>query len=77
MASYGQACMHDLQPMQFDVLKSTMPSLRLNRADVGQIVTQGASAQWLHRMTENERFVSGHVPCSTYFTQVRFTPRGT
>jgi hypothetical protein len=37
--------MHDLQPMQFDVSKSTIPSLRLNSADVGQIVTQGASVQ--------------------------------
>jgi hypothetical protein len=69
--------MHDLHPMQFDVSKSTIPSFRLNSADVGQIVTHGASVQWLQRITENDRFVSGHVPCSTYFTHVRFTPSGT
>jgi len=69
--------MHDLHPIQLDVLKSTMPSSRLKSAEVGQIVTHGASEQWLHRMTEKDRIVSGHVPCSTYFTQVRFTPSGT
>lgn len=69
--------MHDLHPMQRDVSKSTIPSVRLNSAEVGQIVTQGASEQWLHRITENVRFVFGHVPFSTYFTHVRFTLRGT
>jgi hypothetical protein len=69
--------MQDLQPMQMLVSKSTMPSDRLCSADVGQIATHGASVQWLQRMTENERMVSGHVPCSTYFTHVRLTPRGT
>jgi hypothetical protein len=69
--------MHDLHPMQMLVSKSTMPSDRLWSAEVGHIVTQGASEQWLQRMMENERMVSGHVPCSTYFTHVRFTPSGT
>jgi len=66
-----------LQPMQMLVSKSTMPSERLNKADVGQIVTQGASVQWLHRIIEKDRSVSGHFPLSTYLTHVRFTPSGT
>jgi hypothetical protein len=37
--------MHDLQPMQRELSKSTMPSGRLKRATVGQIVTQGALSQ--------------------------------
>ena len=44
---------------------------------MGQIDTQGASVQWLQRMTENDRLVSGQVPVSMYLTQVRSTPRGT
>ncbi len=63
--------------MQMLVSKSTMPSARLYNADVGQIVTHGASVQWLQRITEKDRWVSGQVPCSTYFTHVRFTPSGT
>ena len=51
--------MQDLQPMQSELSKSTMPSSRLNSAWVGQIVTQGASVQWLHRMTPMSRCVSG------------------
>jgi len=69
--------MHDLHPIHLLVSKSTMPSDRLYKADVGQIVTHGASVQWLHRMTENDRLVSGQVPFSTYLTHVRFTPSGT
>jgi hypothetical protein len=69
--------MQDLHPMQRSVSKSTMPSSRLNNALVGQMSTQGASVQWLHRITEKKRRVSGHAPFSTYFTHVRFTPRGT
>jgi hypothetical protein len=69
--------MHDLQPIQLLVSKSTIPSDRLNRADVGQIDTHGASEQWLHRMIEKERSAWGHVPLSTYLTQVRLTPSGT
>jgi hypothetical protein len=42
----------------------------------GQIVTHGASAQWLQRITENARRVFGKLPFSTYFTHVRFTPIG-
>jgi hypothetical protein len=34
--------MHALQPMQMDLSKSTMPSVRLNIAVVGHAVTQGA-----------------------------------
>jgi hypothetical protein len=69
--------MQALHPIQLLVSKSTMPSDRLNKAEVGQIATHGASEQWLHRMMENERSALGHVPLSTYFTQVRLTPRGT
>src|SRR5690349_6126322 len=69
--------MHDLHPMQRSLSKSTMPSDRLNRAVVGQIVTQGASVQWLQRRTPNARVDSGNVPESTYFTQVRNCPSGT
>jgi hypothetical protein len=69
--------MQDLHPIQMDVSKSTIPSERLWSADVGQIATHGASVQWLHRMIENDRMVSGHVPFSTYFTHVRLTPSGT
>ncbi len=66
-----------LQPMQRLVSKSTMPSARLNSARVGQIATHGASVQWLHRITEKKRRVSGHSPYSTYYTHVRLTPSGT
>ena len=69
--------MQDLQPMQRSVSKSTMPSSRLYSAVVGQISTQGASVQWLHRITEKNRLVSGQAPFSTYLTQVRLTPSGT
>ena len=44
---------------------------------VGQISTQGASSQWLQRVTWNVRRVSGKTPFSTYLTQVRATPSGT
>ena len=44
---------------------------------VGQISMQGASSQWLQRVTVNVRRVSGNSPFSTYLTQVRATPRGT
>ena len=44
---------------------------------MGQILTQGASVQWLQRITPNERVVSGNDPVSTYFTQVRNWPSGT
>src|SRR5512144_864028 len=66
-----------LQPMQRSLSKSTIPSSRLNKAWVGQIFTHGASVQWLHRITPNERVVSGNSPVSTYFTHVRNCPRGT
>jgi hypothetical protein len=69
--------MHDLHPMQREVSKSTMPSERMKRARVGHIPTQGASTQWLHRMTLKYRLVSGHEPFSTYLTHVRLTPSGT
>ena len=52
MASYGQAFMHDLHPMQTESSKSTMPLSRRKSAVVGQIVMQGASSQWLQRSTE-------------------------
>ena len=52
--------MHDLQPMQRSLSKSTMPSARLKSAWVGQISTHGASSQWLQRITPNERRVSGN-----------------
>jgi len=38
---------------------------------------QGASWQWLQRITEKDLSVSGNEPVSTYLSQVRFTPRGT
>ncbi len=63
--------------MQMSVSKSTMPSDRFCNARVGQIATQGASVQWLHRITEKNRLESGQAPFSMYFTQVRLTPRGT
>ena len=44
--------MHDLQPMQTESSKSTMPLLSRNSAVVGQMVMHGASSQWLHRITE-------------------------
>ena len=44
--------MQPLHPMQRRGSKSTMPSLRVYSAVTGQISTQGASSQWLHRMTE-------------------------
>jgi hypothetical protein len=39
--------------------------------------TQGGLAQWLQRVTWKWRRVSGKAPVSTYFTQVRLTPKGT
>ncbi len=66
-----------LQPMQRSLSKSTMPSSRLYSDSVGQIFTQGASVQWLHRITPKEREVSGKDPLSTYLTQVRNWPTGT
>src|SRR6267378_7558826 len=51
IASYGQAAMQALHPMQIDLSKSTIPSARLNIAVVGQAVTHGASAHWLQRVT--------------------------
>src|SRR5579875_822551 len=66
-----------LQPMQRSLSKSTMPSSRLNNAFVGQIATQGASVQWLHRSTPKARAEVGHCPLSMYFTHVRNCPTGT
>src|SRR5579875_3230128 len=77
MASYGHACMQLLQPMHRSASKSTMPSSRLKSALVGQIVTQGASVQWLQRRTPNDLVACGHSPLSTYLTQVRNWHRGT
>jgi hypothetical protein len=51
MASYGQACMHALQPMQREGSKSTIPSLRRYIAATGQTATQGGLSQWLQRVT--------------------------
>src|SRR4030095_14150418 len=73
IASYGQAAMHALQPMQIDLSKSTMPSGRRNIAPVGQAVTHGAYSHWLHRVTWNARRVCGNAPTSTYLTYVRVT----
>ena len=68
IASYGQAAMHALHPMQALLSKSTIPSARWNMADVGQASTHGASAHWLQRVTWKERRTSGKSPVSTYFT---------
>jgi hypothetical protein len=46
-------------------------------AEVGQIATHGGFAQWLQRVTWNDRFTSGNAPISTDFTHVRYTPSGT
>ncbi len=69
--------MQALQPMQRRRSKSTIPSGRRKSAVVGQISTQGASSQWLQRVTVKVRRVSGNSPFSTYLTQVRATPSGT
>jgi len=69
--------MQDLQPIQRFLSKSTMPSSRKNKASTGQISTQGASVQWLQRITEKSRRVCGNSPFSTCFTQVLLTPTGT
>src|SRR5260370_6908867 len=69
--------MEALQSMQRLGWKSTIPSRRVKSAVVGQISTQGASSQWLQRVTVKVRRVSGNTPFSTYLTQVRATPRGT
>ena len=76
-ASYGQAFMHDLQPMQLSSWKSTTPLSARNSAFVGQMVMHGASSHWLQRITEKCRLASGNFPVSMYFTQVRLTPKGT
>src|SRR3989304_6148113 len=77
MASYGHACMHARHPMHASRSTSTMPSSRFLRALTGQIVTHGASVQWLHRWTRKLRLTLGNAPTSTYFTHVRKLPRGT
>ncbi len=69
--------MQALQPMQRPPSKSTIPSRRRKSAVVGQISTQGASWQWLQRVTWKVRRVSGNAPFSMYLTQVRATPTGT
>src|SRR5437870_3243394 len=76
-ASYGQAWVQALHPIQRRLSKSTMPSFLVKSAVTGQISTHGASAQWLQRMTENSLRVSGNVPFSIYLTHVRLTPTGT
>ncbi len=77
IASYGQAAMHALQPMQTLLSKSTIPSGRRNIAPVGQAATHGASSHWLQRVTWKERRTCGKTPTSTAFTYVRVTPSGT
>jgi hypothetical protein len=51
-----------LQPMQRSLSKSTIPSLRLYSALVGQIFTHGASVQWLQRITPKSRVLFGNAP---------------
>ena len=68
--------MHALQPIHLPASKSTIPSSRMNKAVTGQMGTQGASEQWLHRMTLKARCVLGKPPFSMYLTQVRLTPIG-
>ena len=68
IASYGQAAMHALQPMQIRLSKSTMPSSRRYIASVGHAATHGASSHWLHRVTWNARRACGKVPTSTDLT---------
>ena len=63
--------------MQLPSSKSTTPLGARYSAEVGQTAMQGASSHWLQRITVNWRATSGKVPVSTYFTQVRLTPRGT
>ena len=69
--------MQALHPMHTSGSNSTIPSSRWYIAVTGQIRTHGGFSQWLHRVTWNERRVSGNAPRSTYFTQVRLTPSGT
>ena len=64
-------------PMHASRSTSTMPSGRFSNALTGQIVTQGASVQWLHRCTRKSRLTSGKRPCSVYFTDVLKLPTGT
>ena len=68
IASYGQAAMHALQPMQMLLSKSTMPSPRRYMACVGQAATHGASSHWLHLVTWNARRACGNTPTSTDLT---------
>ena len=77
IASYGQAAMHALHPMQISLSKSTIPSSRRYMAWVGHAATHGASSHWLHLVTWNARRTSGNSPTSTDFTKVRVTPTGT
>src|SRR5579875_1350032 len=68
IASYGQAAMQALHPMQIRLSKSTMPSSRRNIAPVGHAATQGASSHWLHLVTWKARRVAGKRPTSTDLT---------
>ena len=60
--------MHALQPMQMLLSKSTIPSGRLNIAEVGHAATHGGDSHWLQRVTWKERRACGKAPVSTYFT---------
>ena len=68
IASYGQAAMHALHPMQASLSKSTIPSGRVNIAPVGQAATHGASSHWLQRVTWKARLACGKTPTSTLLT---------
>ncbi len=69
--------MQDLQPMQASWFRSMIPSGRRNSAPVGQMVSQGASAHWLHSTGKKERPTLGNTPFSTDLTQQRLTPTAT
>src|SRR6266850_4768235 len=66
IASYGQAAMQALQPMQIDLSKSTMPSGRWYIAAVGHACVHGGSSHWLQRVTWNARRTFGKAPTSAY-----------
>ncbi len=68
IASYGQAAMQALHPMQTDLSKSTIPSERTYIALVGQAVAQGAVSHWLQRVTWKARRACGKMPTSTDLT---------
>ena len=77
IASYGQAAMHALQPMQRACRSRRCRPARRYIAVVGQAVTHGASSHWLQRVTWKRAARLGNVPDVDVLDVRAVTPSGT